>query len=416
MTGPAAQGGTLEQQESRAGAREPARGAAMPVDGSTIRFRLVQPAQPKYRVPVFRELASRPGIDFELVYAEEPGLPNAEAEGYRARFSPQRRVRVGGQVLLWHGAQVREVSRRRADVVGMTWNTRYLSLVPALRLARLRGVGTVLWGHGFSKNESSRRLRVRVAVGRMATAVVLYNHGAAERVIAAGLERERVFVALNALDQGPIQAAREAWLREPGKVEAFRRAQGLEGRPIVLFVSRLEAANRVDLLLEAVARLRARLPGTTAVIVGAGGEEARLRRRAADLDLGDHARFVGPIYDEMSLAGWMTSADAFCYPANVGLSLLHAFGYGLPVVTGDNLATHNPEIEALRDGVNGLLFRDGDAGSLAEALGRVLTDRGLAASMREEARRTVLERFTVRRMVDGLEAAVRYAARAARAR
>ncbi len=416
MTDRAGQGGTLARQEARAGSEPRVGGPAARGHEGPIRFRLVQPAQPKYRVAVFRELAARPGIDFELVYAEEPGLPNAPAEGYHARYAPQRRVRLGSQVLLWHGAHLREVSRRRADVVGMTWNTRYLSLVPALQLARARGVGTVLWGHGFSKNETARRLRLRIGVGRMASAVVLYNHGAAERAIAEGIERERVFVALNALDQGPIQAARAAWVGEAGKIEAFRRERRLEGRPIVLFVSRLEPANRVDLLLDSVARLGPALPGVTAVIVGGGADEARLRRRAKDLGLGDRARFEGPIYDEMALAGWMTAADAFCYPANVGLSLLHAFGYGLPVVTGDNLASHNPEIEALRDGVNGLLFRDGDAGSLAECLRRVLTDRGMAASMRAEARRTVLERFTVQRMVDGLEAAVRFAARLCAAR
>src|SRR5262245_33527113 len=66
-------------------------GMSEPDPAHPIRFRLVQPAQPKYRLPVFRELAARPGIDLEVIYAEEPGLPNAEADGYRARFVPQRR-------------------------------------------------------------------------------------------------------------------------------------------------------------------------------------------------------------------------------------------------------------------------------------------------------------------------------------
>lgn len=378
--------------------------------GPPIRFVAVQPAQPKYRVPVFRELASRPGIDFRLVYAQEPGLPNAEADGYRAEFGPQRRVVVRGQVFMWHGAHVASMSRRAADVVAMTWNTRYLSLMPAIMLGRARDVGMILWGHGFSKNESPGRLRLRMLMGRMATAVLLYNHGAARLAIEAGIEKEKVFVALNALDQRPIQAARAAWIGEPGKIEAFRRTQGLEGRPVVLFVSRLEEANRVDLLLQAVARMQAKLPGTTAVIVGKGVDEPRLRRMAEELGLGDLARFTGSIYDEAALAGWMTSADAFCYPANIGLSLLHALGYGLPVVTGDNLASHNPEIEALEDGKNGLLFKDGDVDSLAQTLTRVIEDKPLAAAMRAEAIRTVTERFTVPRMVDGMEAAVRYAA------
>ena len=50
--------------------------------------------------------------------------------------------------------------------------------------------------------------------------------------------------------------------------------------------------------------------------------------RAAALDLvGD----LGSIYDEIELAPWFLTADAFVYPENIGLSILHAFGYGLPV-------------------------------------------------------------------------------------
>jgi glycosyltransferase involved in cell wall biosynthesis len=106
----------------------------------------------------------------------------------------------------------------------------------------------------------------------------------------------------------------------------------------------------------------------------------------------------------------MLASDVFCYPANIGLSILHAFGYGLPVVTGDDLASHNPEIEALVPGVNGLTFRHGDSASLAQSLARIFDDRALAASMHAAAHKTVMEKFTVQRMVDGIEAAVRYAA------
>ena len=182
----------------------------------------------------------------------------------------------------------------------------------------------------------------------------------------------------------------------------------------MLFVSRLEAANRVDLLLEAAAKLRERVPGLTVAVVGKGPELEALRAQAQRLGLGERARFPGAIYDEEQLGGWFAAATVFCYPANIGLSLLHAMGYGVPVVTGDNIAAHNPEIEALRDGVNGLLFRDGDAADLAEKLARVIGDADLRRSMSEAALRTTSEEFTVERMVDGLEAAARFAAARAR--
>jgi hypothetical protein len=55
------------------------------------------------------------------------------------------------------------------------------------------------------------------------------------------------------------------------------------------------------------------------------------------------------------------------------------------------------------------MYRDGSSESLIEALRMILTDDALQASMSCAARRTVEEQFTVSRMVDGMEAAIRYA-------
>ena len=114
-------------------------------------------------------------------------------------------------------------------------------------------------------------------------------------------------------------------------------------------------------------------------------------------------------YNEEALAPWFLCADAFCYPANIGLSILHAFGYGLPVVTSDRVEAQNPEIEALRHEENGLLYADGDARALAGALKMLFDDRGLRQRLSRAARATVCDRYNIARMVDGMEAAVRCA-------
>ena len=125
-------------------------------------------------------------------------------------------------------------------------------------------------------------------------------------------------------------------------------------------------------------------------------------------------RFLGAVYDEMALAPWFLSADAFCYPANIGLSLLHAFGYGLPVITTDRNELQNPEIEALEPGRNGLVYKHDDLEALASTLERVIVDRPLRESLAAEALVTATQRFNLRTMVDGIEQAIRYAAAAVR--
>lgn len=132
--------------------------------------------------------------------------------------------------------------------------------------------------------------------------------------------------------------------------------------------------------------------------------------------MADRVIFPGAIYDEQELAPWFLSATLFCYPQNIGLSILHAMGYGLPVVTSDRVDNQNPEITALDHGRNGLLYTHADLDALARALDTIVSDPGLRERMSRAAHETATTTFTIKNMADGMEAALRYAAGKARAR
>jgi glycosyltransferase involved in cell wall biosynthesis len=251
---------------------------------------------------------------------------------------------------------------------------------------------------------------LRQLIGRSADALVFYDLATRDAYAADGFKPEKLFVAINCLDHSEIEVARKNWLAAPERLREFRQKSGLGAGPVVLFVSRLLPANRVDLLVEATGRLSKRIPGLKTVIVGNGDrEKARLKALAESVRATDNVVFVDGIYDELKLAPWFLVADVFCYPANIGLSLIHAFWYGLPVVTSDRLSVQNPEIVALNPGVNGLCYEHGNVASLAGALESMIVDRELRRAMSQAARQTVEKRFTIPQMVDGLEAAVRFA-------
>lgn len=374
-----------------------------------IRVTIQQPALPHYRVPVFYQLAQRPGLKVTLRYSVEPGIPNAPAEGFEAVCTPTRRTTIFGRPLLWHHAQWAGASRNTTDVLIMTWNLHYASLIPAMLRAKANGVPTILWGHGYSKSEAGWRSYLRSRVSDLATALIFYNHTTAQRYLDAGHDPSRVFVALNSIDQTPIQTAKRQWTDAPDQVEQFRRDHRLGPGPVILFVSRLDPANRLDLLIHAIPQLTRDHPQLKAVVIGGGdAERERLSRLTKSLGVDSNIIFVGPVYQEAHLAPWFLSANLFCYPANIGLSLLHAFGYGLPVVTSNRIESQNPEIESLRDGHNGLLYEDGDAASLASTLRQALSDPEALRRMSRNALETVQQRFTLDNMVDGMEAAIRH--------
>jgi len=386
------------------------RPAPTPSTDRPLRVTVAQPALTKYRIPVFAELAARPGIDLHVAYSSDGAVPNADAAGFDSRFHPSRSL---GPFTL-RGFQWAAGRRGACDALVLPWATRELTLIPAMLRAKAAGIGVVLWGHGFSKRDSALRRALRNGVARRAHAVLVYNRSTADALAEGGLDREHLFVAPNALDQTPIQAARARWLEDPGRLAAFRAEHDLGDGPCLLFVSRLGADRRADVLLRAGAILRETRPSLRVAIVGDGPDMGRLRGLSAELGMDGVARFPGAVYNEDELAPWFLCASAFVYPVNIGLSLLHAMGYGLPVITSDNLRNHGPEIDALRPGETGLLYQEADHEDLARVVGGLLDDEARRARLGETARADALERWSVPAMVDGFEAAVRHAAARAR--
>jgi glycosyltransferase involved in cell wall biosynthesis len=374
-----------------------------------IRVVIQQPVLPSYRIGVFRALAQRSGLDVRVVYSEAADQTNCEPQGFAARHVAIQRHRVLGRTLEWSPAQLEYAEPERADVLVLSWNLNVTSLIPALIKAKRNGVRTLLWGHGYSKHDRWWRALPRRETTRLADAVLLYNHTVANRLIEQGVPAEKVFVALNALDEEPIFASRDRWAEHPDRLAAFQHENGLTGKPVVLFVSRLNTKCRLEQLIHAAAKLRQVLPEIRIVAIG-DGDATPYKRLAAQLDVSENIQFHPGLYDEERLAPWFLSAHAFCYPGQIGLAALHAFAFGLPVVTGDDLENHGPEISSLVPEGNGLLFRDGNVDHMAEQLLRILGDDELYQRMSINARRTIEQKFNLRNMIDGFESAIRYAA------
>lgn len=391
--------------------------AMAPDADKPIRVVIQQPNLARYRLPVYQELSRRPGLDVHLLYGDDADVPSVEPVGIKATKVPMSIFKILGHEARWHQAQTKWCSRKHADVVVLSWGTRYMSLVPGLIKARRNGLGTVLWGHGYSKRETKVSARARSGVAALADALLFYNRGTATQYVEGGFASPlRVFVAFNTLDQTEIQAARREWSSEPAQLETFLREKGLEGKQSLLFVSRLDPRNRLDLLIRAISKLRDTLPNVVVNIIGKGEAEPIRRALVEQEGLQDRVFFRGAIYGEKELAPWFMTATAFVYPMNIGLSAIHAFGYALPVVTANDPNSQNPEFETLVDGYNSRLYRSEDVDALAATIEELCRDSEQRKKLSENAYRTVAEQHSLKRMVDGMEQAIRYAAHCAKRR
>jgi glycosyltransferase involved in cell wall biosynthesis len=179
---------------------------------------------------------------------------------------------------------------------------------------------------------------------------------------------------------------------------------------VLLSCTRLDPKNRLELMMHALPAVRRACPEVTWCLVGGGSEEERLKSLARELSVSEHVRFAGELYDEEDLAPWFLSAQVLVHPGAIGLSLLHAFGYGLPVVTNGNAAGHGPEFAAFEDGLSGRTFRAGDADDLARTLIELLKNAPALEPMRAHVLEIVRERFNVDVMVERFVATAKQAA------
>ncbi|MEZ6123686.1 MAG: glycosyltransferase family 4 protein [Planctomycetaceae bacterium] len=312
---------------------------------------------------------------------------------------------------LSQSAMLDVLNPEKFDVAVMSWNVRYLTLPRAIVRGKRRRIPVLLWGHGTSKTPNFATDLLRRIYGRLADGVILYDeHTAADLKTMNGFSERNVFVAQNALDQSSILSAKEAWSRDASKLRDFRAEHRLIPEKTFILVSRLLPENQGHLLVEMMTELRKECPEAKFIVVGDGPDRPRLERLTQDSCLGQSFVFTGAIYDEQQLAPWMLSSAALVYPGNMGLSLLHAFGYGLPVITGNRKQGHGPEIHALRHGWNGLFFRDGDVTDLLNQCRSVIASPDRRTRMSQAALATVTNDYTIDHMVAGFVDALEHAA------
>ncbi|GIV95092.1 MAG: glycosyl transferase family 1 [Chloroflexus sp.] len=145
--------------------------------------------------------------------------------------------------------------------------------------------------------------------------------------------------------------------------EAWRAAVGAQpGERVVLYVGRVAAEKRVDLLPEAIRGL----PNTRLVIVGDGPFRSELQRRCAGLPV----HFTGYLKGD-DLATAYASADVFVFPSDTdtfGQVVQEAMASALPVVA----ARAGGALDLIHHGQNGYLFTPGVVSDLRSRLREVL--------------------------------------------
>ncbi len=143
---------------------------------------------------------------------------------------------------------------------------------------------------------------------------------------------------------------------------ACRKRHGLDpSRKLFLFVGRVDAEKRVDVLLRALKRLKR--DDIQLAVAGQGAAAKDWQAMARSLDLGERVKFTGFIPNE-ELHILLNSVDVFTMPSEaelLSIASLEAMACARPMLLADAVAL--PEL--VTQGLNGYLFKPGDPADAA---------------------------------------------------
>ncbi len=200
-------------------------------------------------------------------------------------------------------------------------------------------------------------------------------------------------------------------------VEEVLERHGLADRRVIACVSRLVPRKGQDVLIQAMPRIRARVPEAALLLVGGGPYRRRLEAMAASEPAGAVV-FAGQV-SEADLPRYYRAGEVFAMPCRTrrgglevegwGNVFIEAAACGRPVVVGDSGGAR----EALVDGATGLLVDGGSVEAVADAVASLLEDPARARAMGTAGRERVERHFTWPRAADQLAGWLRQAAQGA---
>ena len=261
-------------------------------------------------------------------------------------------------------------------------------------LSGFRPILTKSWGYDLVRDADSSRW-MQWVTGYTLRRSAFFTSDAnvtREKAVAFGMNPENIVVFPWGVNIERFAPKKE----ERGEKQATSSKKKLsvsskQSKAITLFCSRTwEPIYGVDVLAKAFVKVASVNPDVNLILLGGGSQGAKIRQILMNGGVMDRVHFGGQV-GQRDLPRWYHMADIYISPSHVdgsSVSLLEALACGMPCLVSDIPGNR----EWIEEGVNGWLFRDGDADDLVEKILLAIKNRRSFGRIGKAARKTAEER------------------------
>ncbi len=380
-----------------------------------MRLTAIAPHPIQYHAPLFRALATRPELDFEVAFLE---LLNPQRqgqgfgvafqwdvpilEGYRSRVLPTMRYAKGQ----W-GRTLRARACLRAidpDVLLLTgWQT--LPLIQLLSAARGMGIPVLMRGESHALKPRHPIIhRLHGSLFRRVDAFLVIGRANRALYERHGIPQDRLFDAPYFVDNDRFACEASRWREKRDELRASFSIPS--GSVCFLYAGKFETNKHPEHLVAALGRVRRKRPDLPlhALFVGSGEVAADLQARAREE--GVSTTFAG-FLNQTDIPKAYVAADALVLASageTWGLVVNEAMACGLPALVSDRVGCGPDLVEA---GITGARYPFGNVEAMAAVIEQWAQRPDVMRQLGRAAEERVRTHYTIGRSVEAVLQAVR---------
>ena len=235
---------------------------------------------------------------------------------------------------------------------------------------------------------------------KTAQVVITVSYAMRDQLISLGYEEGKIRVIYNGVDERKYDPST---VKEEEVME-LRKKLGVGEDPMILFIGRLSWVKGADALVRAMPLILAEVPNAKLVILGKGEQERMLRDLIRQLGVEKSVITEFQYVSERERILHYAAADVAVFPSKYepfGIVATEAMSMGKPVVVGAKGVSGLRE-QVISSGPErcGAHVDPDDPRDIAKFTVEILKDEKLRKELGRNARKRVLERFTLDRTAD----------------